>query len=283
MKTQIRNYKHFGECLWLDNGMWELGIPTSFGPRVLYFAQKWQENVFYEQPADADYLCTPEGWRLYGGTRLWLAPESTHALYAPEHNPVSMQWHDNTLVVTQVEDENIHVVKQIEISEADDPLSVNIVYRITNTGKQELIGAPWAVSAMRAGGILTIPFEVKTREITAKPNRVLSLWNTTALNDPRLHFAKNVVEIEQKAQDDYFKIGLYCAAGMASYALEDQIFTKTFPVHMNSVYPDGGMNLEVYACRWMLEFETLAQFGTISSGEAAEHVERWMICRREGR
>lgn len=283
MKTQIRNYKHFGECLWLNNGMWELGIPTSFGPRVLYFAHKGQKNVFYEQPADADYLCTPEGWRLYGGTRLWFAPESMHALYAPEHNPVSTRWHGDTLVVTQVEDKNLHVVKQIEISEGDDPLSVDIVYRITNMGKQPLVGAPWAVSVMRAGGVLAVPFEARTREITAKPDRFLSLWNTTALNDPRLRFTKSAVEIVQEAQDDYFKIGLYCADGMASYALEDQIFTKTFPVNMNFAYPDGGVNLEVYACRWMLEFETLAPLGTILPGESAEHGERWTICSRKGR
>ncbi|MDP3447283.1 MAG: hypothetical protein Q8S22_04395 [Eubacteriales bacterium] len=282
MKTQIRNYKHFGECLWLENGMWELGIPTSFGPRVLYFAQKGLENVFYEQPADADYLCTPEGWRIYGGTRLWLAPESAHALYAPEQNPVSTQWHDDTLVVTQVEDKNLHVMKQIEISEGEDPLSVDIVYRITNTGKQTLTGAPWAVSVMRAGGVLTVPFEAKTREITAKPDRILSLWNTTSLNDPRLSFTNSAVEIAQRTQDDYFKVGLCCAAGTASYALEDQILTKTFPVNQNSVYPDGGVNLEVYACRWMLEFETLAPLGTILPDESVEHAERWTICSREG-
>ncbi len=89
MKTSFRNYKHFGDCLWLEHGTWEMGIPLSFGLRILFFARAGQENVFFEQPPDADYLTTPEGWRIYGGTRLWFAPESEHPLYQPEGQPIS--------------------------------------------------------------------------------------------------------------------------------------------------------------------------------------------------
>lgn len=277
MKSQIRNYKHFGECLWLENGNWELGIPLSFGLRVLYFSKTGRENVFYEQPEDADYLCTPEGWRVDGGTRLWFAPESEHALYAPERRSISCQWRGETLIARQAEDRRLHMAKQIEISQTNDPDSVKIVYRLKNTGNEPLVGAAWAVSAMRAGGVLKAPFGPVNAEITARPDRVLSLWNSTSLDDPRVRLTGNAVEIEQLPIDAYFKIGLACAKGAARYELEDQIFEKTFALQNEARYPDGGVNLEVFACRWMLEFETLAPLAEILPGEAAEHTERWTI------
>ena len=276
MKTRIEAYKHFGECLFVEGESWTLGITLSMGPRILYFAQTGRENVFYEQPKEADYLCSPEGWRVYGGTRLWLAPEGAHALYAPEPAPVSYEWRNETLVITQAEDKSLCAVKQMEIT-ADGRNSVNIRYRVTNTGGETLVGAPWAVSAMRAGGVLTVPFGGASGELVAKPERFLSLWNTTSLGDNRLHFLKNAVEIAQRKNDEYFKIGLFCAAGTAQYALEDQTFTKTFPVIAGAAYPDGGSNLEVFACRQMLEFETLAPLSVVLPGETAEHTERWTL------
>ena len=281
MRVETRQYKHFGACIWLQNGVWELGIPLCFGARIIYFSLAGKENVFYEQPEDAAYLTTPEGWRIYGGTRLWLAPENEHALYAPERRPVDVAWRGETLVITQLEDVNLHAVKQIEICETDDKHSVRLTYRIRNVGSEALVGAPWAVSAMREGGVLTVPFGAERDAITAKPERVLSLWNNTAMNDPRLRFGCEMVEISQRAQDEYFKIGLLCRSGEARYTLSDQVFTKTFPTYPGAAYPDGGVNLEVYACRWMLEFETLAPLQTILPGQAAEHVECWTIQEKD--
>lgn len=277
MKAGVRHYRHFGECLWLENGTWEMGIPLSFGLRILAFLRAGLENVFFEQPADAEYLTTPEGWRIYGGTRLWFAPESEHALYQPERNPISYAWANERLILTQAEDEALHAIKQIEIAETEDPNGVSVAYRVTNAGEEPLVGAPWAVSVMRGGGVLTVPFAAEAGEITAKPERRLSLWNTTSLGDERLAFTDRSVEIRQKPLDAYLKLGLSCAAGTGSYALEDQTFTKTFPVQQGAAYPDGGVNLEVYCCRWMLEFETLAPLKILLPGESAEHVEYWTI------
>ncbi len=181
------------------------------------------------------------------------------------------------LILTQNEDEALHLVKQIEISETGDANSVSIRYRVTNTGTRALIGAPWVVSAMREGGVCTVPFETSSSEITAKPERLLSLWNTTSLGDERLTFTDHAVAIRQKPLDAYFKLGFYSAAMTGSYTLPEQTFTKEFPVSKEEMYPDGGVNLEIFCCRWMLEFETLAPMSILLPGESAEHTERWTV------
>ena len=277
MNVQTHVYKHFGKCLWIDNGVWELGVTLEFGPRIIYFALADGENIFYEQPQDADYLCTPEGWRVFGGTRLWLAPESEHQLYNPDLAPVSYEWNENAVVVAQAEDAVLGAAKQITIAETDDSNSVLVGYQIQNTGERPLVGAPWAVSAMRAGGVLTVPFHVERGELTARPGRFLSLWNTTSLADVRLNFTNDTMIIAQKPVDAYFKLGLFCATGEAQYRIGERVFAKTFPVLPGSVYPDGGVNLAVYCCAHMLEFETLAPLEEIFPGGIAEHTERWTI------
>lgn len=277
MKTSVRPYKHFGECLWLENGVWEMGIPLSFGLRILFFARAGQPNVFYEQPADADDLTTPEGWRIYGGTRLWFAPESEHTLDRPERQPISYSWTEGRLLLTQARDEALHVVKQIEIAETNEPNRVFIAYRITNVGERPLVGAPWAVSAMRGGGVCTVPFSARSSAVSAKPERRLSLWNTTSLCDERLTFTEHSATVRQTPLDAYFKLGFFCATGSGSYTLPEQTFIKEFPVAAGAAYPDGGVNLEIYCCRWMLEFETLAPVRALLPGDSAEHTECWTI------
>jgi len=279
VKAGVRSYGHFGDCLWLGNGVWEMAVSLCFGPRILRFSLAGRENVFYEQPEDADYLCTPDGWRVFGGTRLWLAPESEHPLYAPDLLPVAYECSDGEARVIQPEDPRLHAEKRIVIRETEEENSVEIDYQVRNTGPVPLYGAPWAVSAMRAGGVLTVPFSAENDEITAKPGRFLSLWNTTSLGDARLAFAEEAVQIRQLPLGAYFKIGLFCSAGTARYEIGDQTFVKRFPVSPGAVYPDGGVNLEAFCCEQMLEFETLAPLETICPGATAKHTERWTILK----
>lgn len=279
MNASIRKLRHFGNCLWLENGFWETAVSLRFGPRILWFSVTGCENVFYEQPEDADYLCTPEGWRVFGGTRLWLAPESVHSLYSPDSAPVEYECADGEACVTQNEDRGLHAKKRIVIRETDEKNTVEIEYRITNTGAGPLTGAPWAVSAMRAGGVLTVPFAASSAAITAKPERFVSLWNTTSLGDARLAFREQAVKISHLPMREYFKIGLFCPAGEARYDLNDQTFIKRFPVSAEAAYPDGGVNLEAFCCEQMLEFETLAPVRTMLPGETATHLERWTLLR----
>ena len=77
-----------GECVYLDNGVIQIGVPLNFGLRITHFSFVGEKNVFFVQPNDMQTFSTKEGWRLRGGHRLWLAPESL-ADYAPDNQPIS--------------------------------------------------------------------------------------------------------------------------------------------------------------------------------------------------
>ena len=268
MQYRIEPYRHFGNCLWLSNGTIELAASLDFGIRILRFSLCGDENVFYEQPQE-------EGWRVQGGHRLWLAPEG-EATYWPDNAPVSYALLENGVLLTQLEDGYLHVKKSIRVCFTDDPHEVIITHCVQNCADTSLQCGLWAISAMRSGGTMRTPFAGSDGgDMT--PHRFLSLWDTTSLADERLHFTKDAITLRQTPVDDYFKLGILCRKGMARYETDARIFTKRFDGSSNTPYPDNNVNFEVYACRHMMEIESLAPLSAIASGDTAEHIEHWRL------
>ena len=85
-----RRYRdsRYGESLLIHNELYELVIPLNFGIRILHFSTINGANVLYVQPNDMTELTTEDGWRIYGGHRIWIAPESLKT-YTPDNNPIA--------------------------------------------------------------------------------------------------------------------------------------------------------------------------------------------------
>ncbi len=274
MQNRVELYRHFGKCLWLSNGTVELAASLDFGIRILRFSLCGGENVFYEQPQEAQYLCTEEGWRVYGGHRLWLAPESENT-YWPDNTPVSYTPLENGVLLTQPEDGYLHVRKSIRVFFTQDPHEVIVAHSVQNCADSPLHCGLWSISAMRGGGTMRAPFAGSGGDMT--PRRFLSLWDTTSLADARLQFTQDTVAVRHLPVDEYFKLGLLCREGAAAYVTGGRVFTKRFDGGSNTPYPDNNVNFEVYACRHMMEIESLAPLSAIAPGETAEHIEHWRL------
>lgn len=274
MHTEIKPYKHYGECLFLRNDAVELACALQFGIRVVRFCMLGGENVFYEQPANAAYLCSEAGWRVHAGHRLVLAPES-ELTYWPDTQPVEYALLPDGVLLTQSEDGYLHIQKQLQLTFTDDPYTVEARYIATNLADAPLDGALWSISAMAAGCVLTVPFGPVMRG--AAPSRFLSLWGDTCLGDERLAFYADKAVFSQTDSAQYFKLGLWCNEGTARCLSQGQRFTKRFSALEGAQYPDNGCNLEVYICAHMMEFETLAPLTRLMPGEPVSHSELWRL------
>jgi len=82
-----KNYRHFGNCLFVSNGTVNLFASLDFGIRILSFSKAGGANLFYEEEKESNFFGTKEGWRIYGGHRLAFAPESGKT-YWPDNVPV---------------------------------------------------------------------------------------------------------------------------------------------------------------------------------------------------
>jgi hypothetical protein len=110
MKLQTKTYRHFGECLWLENGTWEMGIPLSFGRACCIFRNAEKRTCFTNNRRTRDTEHAG-GLGVYGGTRLWLRRRAGMRSMR-RSGTVLHEWRGEALTVTQDEDPLLHAVKQ---------------------------------------------------------------------------------------------------------------------------------------------------------------------------
>src|SRR5688500_11349363 len=86
------DYKGWPNCYRLSNGVVDLVITTDVGPRVIRFGFLGEDNEFKEY-AEMSGKTGGDEWRIYGGHRLWHAPEAAPRTYFPDNAPVQIEEH----------------------------------------------------------------------------------------------------------------------------------------------------------------------------------------------
>lgn len=264
-----------GECLYVDNGVIEIGVPLSFGIRITHFSFVGEENVFFVQPKEMKTFTTENGWRIRGGHRLWLAPEGEFDYYA-DNEPIDYETHGDTVVLTQRNDPLLSVIKSMEITLKEN--TVSITHRVINTGKRKKI-ALWALTVMKSGGVLTVP--LPEREGGFDPLVHISAWDYTDFSDERIKFGKKEIKIYQRAGKRNLKIGVGHPAGAVSYENGDTVFKKHIPFYKGKKYPDGGVSFETFVSDYMTEIEGLSPLKTLLPDKAATYTETWELLRKK--
>ena len=277
-----KQYKNFGNCIFLDNGLISLGVTVDVGPRIIYFSRNGRENVLFEDVGRC--FTEPAGeygsWVAYGGHRIWCAPEVNPETYYPDNGCVSSSFSENKLILTPPA---TPFGKEFSIIiEMDDAAPVvRLTHKIKNVSESETEFAPWSVTSLSDGGVCMIP--VNTAKRGYLPNRVISLWDYSDICDSRFRMSNSEIRIRQ---DSFirkaFKAGFNLEDGFAIYAVKDQIFAKCIPEYKDVCYPDYSCNFEVYTNNLFLECELLGEKRKYASGEEAVLSEQWCLLDNSG-
>lgn len=274
MKTYLTNHDHFGKCLFIENGDIKIGVPTEFGIRISFLSYKGSENLFYEQPKNVDYLCSDEGWRVQGGHRLWLAPESKLSAY-PDNDPISYQVLDDKVILFQDEDPWLKVRKTMEIS-FEGENQVKVVHKLENTDSQTRRFSSWGITSMAPYGVQYIPMQI--RKCGDEPLSKITLWDYTNLGDERAEYSRELIKITHRPNNDsLYKIGVAHPDGHVKYNNRGVVFEKIYDVFRNEEYPDGNVSYETYLCDQMVEIESLSPLYDVQPGQTIGHTEVWKL------
>ncbi|WP_299024002.1 hypothetical protein [uncultured Thermanaerothrix sp.] len=272
------DYPPFGLCLRLANDRVEVLITTTLGPRIIRYGFLEGENEFAEvfnptQPLD------PTEWYLYGGHRLWHAPEVRPRTYVPDNQPVSYEVTAEGVRVIQPVETLTGIQKSLEIWLAPEGSHVRVIHRLHNQGVWEVELAAWAITAMAPGGSAILPLPPRsTHEAYLQPVSALALWAYTDLSDPRWTLGRSYVLARQDPlRSMEQKIGLHTPLGWAAYARRGHLFLKRFEYHPEATYPDWGSTVEVFINDRFLELETLGPLMRLAPGESLEHIEDWYL------
>lgn len=284
VKFSETNYKNFGKCLKIDNGVVTLLITVDVGPRVIYYSLNGKENVFNEDierstVRDSEelhkFFDTNENWYIYGGHRLWSSPESWPDSYTPDNSPVEYEILGSSVELrpaprTKVGEQHIMTVTVDENSS-----KVTVTHKIVNISDHELKLAPWAMTVAEKGGVEIIP--QCRRQTGLLSNRRMVIWEYTDVNDERFYMSNKYMTLRQTDKESSFKVGVNNEDGWCAYINKGQAFKKSFSFDENAVYPDYDVNFETFTNQFIVEIETLGKLETLKPGGAAVHNEVWEL------
>lgn len=280
MKIEQTNYAGWQDCYRLSNDQLALTALVEVGPRIIQLGPDPSRNCFFVDPASAG-RSGGDQWNVYGGHRLWHAPESMPRTYQPDNHPANVLADEatGTLTLTQSVEAATGIEKQIVVRLDDDRPHVTLTHRLRNTGLWPVTLAPWALSVMAPGGtgILALPPRGSHDE-NLLPAGGLVMWAYVDMADARYTWGHEHVLLRQDpAATTPQKIGLTASRGWAAYSVDDLVFVKTFEEIAGAPYPDQGCLVELFTNPSMLEVETLGPLTTIEPQEAVEHREEWWL------
>ena len=270
------NHPEWRDCLRLANDAYELLIPLQFGIRILHFGWAGSENLFWTEPSP---LQRTDTWRVYGGHRLWHAPEHPIRTYSPDNDPIEWHWDGQQLLLRQPTEPRTGIQKEVALTLHAD--SVQVRHRLVNRNLWEARLAAWALSVMRPSGVALIPQEpYRPHPDALLPVRRIALWAYTDMSDPRLRWGKRLIRVRQDPHAAApLKIGVSNTLGWIAYWLGETLFVKRHAYEPSAEYPDLGCNTEVFTNAEMLELETLSPLVVLPPDSALEHTEWWSLHR----
>ncbi|MBN2469393.1 MAG: hypothetical protein JXN59_01620 [Anaerolineae bacterium] len=272
-------YKGWQNCYRLANEQIELIVTADVGPRVIHLGLVGGPNMMVNFEEMMGKTGGDE-WLIYGGHRLWAAPEVIPRTYHPDNAPVSVEQHDNFVRFSPPVEEKNGLAKAIDIALAPDGARVTVTHRIRNVGVWPIELAVWALSVMDVGGTAILPLPPRgSHEDNLLPVNAMTFWAYSNMADPRWTWGQKYVLLRQDSNATVpQKVGAMITNRWAAYANHDALFVKTFPAYdLDLAYADMGCNVETFTNNRMLELETLSPLTVLNPGEAAEHVETWAL------
>lgn len=275
----IVSYGGWDRCARLSSGEVELIVTLDVGPRIIRFGFTGGPNEFFEAGEDAGNTGGDE-FHIYGGHRLWVAPEIESITLQPDNAAVEVT-EESGVTTFRTPTDRWHVQKELRIS-FPKPGLVQVDHRVYNRGAHELQLASWGLSMMAPGGVAYFPmpeFQSHTDEVL--PDRPLALWAYTDLSDPRWTWSQSLGRLRQDSNLGPQKIGMYVDQVYAAYANRGNLFFKSFEAEPDEEYPDFGCNFETFTNERFLEIESLGPVKVVGQGDYACHRERWCLLRED--
>lgn len=263
----------------LENEHLRLELLQEAGPRIVrLIPADGSANLFAELPEV--HLPSPHGpYTLYGGHRLWHAPEHPARTYVPDDEGVVVHVTPHGARMHLPADAHSHIAKTMEVELLGGSPSVRVRHMLRNEGRWPIELAAWAITQLPPGGVAILPqSSTPLDEAGLLPNRQLTLWPYTRWSDPRLAPQDDFILVHGRADmAPRFKIGIMNPRTWVAHLGVGYLFCKITEPQPQQPHPDMGCNTEVYADDRFLELETLSALTCLAPGQALEHEEIWKL------
>ncbi|MDO9088098.1 MAG: hypothetical protein Q7U53_17965 [Anaerolineaceae bacterium] len=258
----------------IENKQLQLTISRSIGPRILGLNFHGKPNLLAELPDFTTELPDGNSYHFYGGHRLWVAPENIPLTYELDDQPVEIIPDKDTILILKEIELQSGVEKSIRVKLDPDKPVVTLEHVLKNCGNEPLIGAPWAITQFKTGGIAILPQSKKDTGLL--PNRSLVLWPYSDMTTPKVHWGNDYILLDASVEAP-FKFGFPNPRGWLAYWLDGNLFVKRAMYDPTVLYYDQDSSTECYCNARFIELETLGPITTIACGESVSHIETWEL------
>lgn len=268
------------DCVELKNESISLLVTQSVGPRIISLRLGDSKNIFAELPTQT-LDCPGVGeFHLYGGHRLWHAPEIPHRTYLPDDAPVEITPVENGLQVNQPVEKETGIKKSMCIILPDDSPTVIVEHSLENCGIWPVPCAPWAITQLKPGGVAILPHNTSFSDADGvQPNRSFALWPYTDMNCPQIHWGNDYTLIEANLKNEKLKLGYPNPRGWLGYFWNDLLFVKWADFDAGATYYDHGSSSQCFCGLEFIELETLGPSAQVLPEETISHRETWRVYR----
>lgn len=257
----------------IANNVYQITIPIDIGIRILGLSHNGDSNWLHVSEEDAGKK-GEEAWRLYGGHRLWIAPEHPELSYESDNDPITWSQTENGILLIQKPGKWTGLEKQMQISFSEK--GINLLHRIINRSHAPVKPSLWPITALRGEGRATLPVACDTGP-GLNPGGSVILWPYTKMNDQRISWDASSLCIEHKPSSA-LKMGVSRTGDSCrlTYNRQGKTFSKEFRTPHGS-YPDLGCVAQCYTNENLIELESLSPLTDVPPGSALEHLETWSI------
>jgi len=256
-----------GEAIWFE------ALATA-GPRIVRLGLTGRANLLAETP-DVAWPTAHGPYRLHGGHRLWLAPESAGLQAAPDDDGLSIGSAPDGLRLDGAPDPESGLVRSIGVR-LDLALPVlHVRHEVHNTGTRRVEAALWAITQLPPGGWVVLPQPVVAAGHGTRPNRLVALWPYTSVEDPRLVLRDGFLAVHGEAGPD-LKVGAVVDSGWVAWARDGAALVRRWTPEKR-LHPDLGCNAEVYVTGRYTELEVLGPMVALAPGARAILSETWEL------
>jgi hypothetical protein len=258
----------------LMNDHLRLEYLTQAGPRIVRLCLSGRdENLLSEQPSAG--WDTPQGrFQLFGGHRLWAAPEGPGVSYLPDSSGLQVRPSGPGVELVYDPGPGRGLAVSLGIRLLDDRAGLRLVHGLTNRFEHTIRAGVWGITALPLGGRAFLPCPPTGAGFL--PDRHLVLWPYSHWDDPRLGLARAGLEIRAEAGLPPLKVGTLVPGGRCAYLRDGVLLVKLLEPAAGE-YPDRGCNAEVYCAEDFIELETLTPLSDLPPGGSITATELWEI------
>lgn len=262
----------------LTNGHITLDFFEDAGPRIISLKlNDHSENLFAVIPDTV--IETPIGnYHIWGGHRIWHAPEGMPRSYLPDDEGVRVEETPRGVRLIQPVEAATGIQKTMEIELSPGKAEVILHHTLKNESLWTLTYAPWGITQLNLGGLAIFPQPTGPSDPGGLlPNRQLVLWPYSHLSDPRFIATDDYLFVRGEVSDNPFKMGTFNRHGWMGYLNQGVFFVKHFVPDSTREHPDKNCNTECYVWNQFIELESLGALKEVDPGESVEHVEIWEL------